>query len=146
MKCFEWLVMAHFNTIIPDTLDPLQITYRPNRSTDDANSIALHNALSHLGSCNCTYVIMLFMDYSSALNTIVPSNLVTKLRTLGLNTSLSNWILDILMGRTQVVRVDNTSATLTLNTGASQGGVLSPLFNSRFPSRLRGHARLQHHH
>jgi hypothetical protein len=57
--------------------------------------------------------------YSSAFNTIVPSNLINKLRILGLNTSLCNWILDFLTGRPQVVRVgNNTSATLILNTGA----------------------------
>jgi hypothetical protein len=44
MKCFERLVMAHINTIIPETLDPLQFAYRPNRYTDDAISIALHTA------------------------------------------------------------------------------------------------------
>jgi hypothetical protein len=31
MKCFERLVMAHINSILPDTLDPLQFAYRPNR-------------------------------------------------------------------------------------------------------------------
>ena len=86
MKCFERLVMAHINTIIPETLYPLQFTYRPNRSTDDAISIALHTALSHLDKRN-TYVRMLFIDYSSVFNTIVPSKLINKLRTLGLNTS-----------------------------------------------------------
>ena len=30
MKCFERLVMAHINTIIPLTLDPLQCVYRPH--------------------------------------------------------------------------------------------------------------------
>ena len=40
------------NTIIPETLDPLQFTYRSNRSTDDAISIVLHNALSHLDKRN----------------------------------------------------------------------------------------------
>jgi hypothetical protein len=45
-----------------------------------------------------TYVGMLFIDYRSAFNTIVPSKLTTKLRTLGLNTSLCNWILDFLTG------------------------------------------------
>jgi gmma-aminobutyric acid receptor subunit gamma/cGMP-dependent protein kinase 2 len=69
-----------------------------------------------------TYVTMLFIDYRSAFNTIVPSKLITKLRTLGLNTSLCNWCLDILMGRNQVVRVGkNTSAMLLLNMGAPQG-------------------------
>ena len=64
---------------------------------------------------------MLFIDYSSAFNTIVPSKLINKLRTLGLNTSLCNWILDFLMGHPQVVRVgNNTSTTLILNTGAQR--------------------------
>ena len=101
MKCFERLVMAHI-TIIPETLDPLQFAYSPNRSTDDAISIALHTALSHLDKRN-TYVRMLLIDYSSVFNTIVPSKLITKLRTLRLNNSLCNWILDFLMGRPQVV-------------------------------------------
>ena len=119
MKCFERLVMAHINTIT-ETLDPFQFAYRPNRSTDDAISIALHTALLHLDKRN-TYVRMLFIDYNSAFNTIVPSMLITELRTLGLNTSLCNWILDFLMGRPQVVRVgNNTSATLILNTVAPQ--------------------------
>ena len=68
------------------------------------------------------YVRMLFIDYSSVFNTIVPTKLIIKLRTLGLNTSLCNWILDFLMGRPKVVRVgNNTSAMLILNTGAPQG-------------------------
>ena len=64
-------------------------------STDYAISIAFHTALSHLDKRN-TYVRMLFIDYSFGFNTIVPSKLITKLRTLGLNTSLCNWILDFL--------------------------------------------------
>ena len=52
MKCYERLVMAHINTIIPETLDPHQFAYRPNRSTDDAISIALHTDLSHLDKRN----------------------------------------------------------------------------------------------
>ena len=75
---------------------------------------------------------MLFIDYSSAFNTIVPSKLITKLRTLGLNTSLCNWILDLLTGRPQVVRVGYTSTMLILNTGAPQGCVLSPHLYSLF--------------
>ena len=82
LKCFERLVMAHINTIIQETLDPLQFAYRPKISTDDAISIALHTALSHMDKIN-TYVRMLFIDYSSVFNTIVPSKLITKLRTLG---------------------------------------------------------------
>ena len=63
---------------LPDTLDPLQLAYRPNRATDDAIAIALHTALSHLEKRN-TYVRMPFIDYSSAFNTILPSKLIVKL-------------------------------------------------------------------
>jgi hypothetical protein len=76
---------------------------------------------------------MLFIDYSSTFNTIVPTKLITKLRTLGLNTSLCNWILDFLMDRPQVVRVgNNRSAMLILNTGAPHGCFRSPLLYSLF--------------
>ena len=79
------------------SLDPLQFAYRPNRSADD--SISRHIPLFHMDKRNA-YVRMLFIDYSSAFNTVVPTNLITKLKTLELNTSLCNWILDFLTGRT----------------------------------------------
>ena len=61
MKSFEMLFMAHINTIIPETLDPFQFAYHPNRTTDDAVSIALHTALSHMDKSN-TYIRMLLID------------------------------------------------------------------------------------
>jgi gmma-aminobutyric acid receptor subunit gamma/cGMP-dependent protein kinase 2 len=64
---------------------------------DSAIPLALHTTLSHLDK-RITYVRMLFIDYSSASETIVSSKLVTKLRALGLNSSLRNWILDFMMG------------------------------------------------
>ena len=42
---------------------------------------------------------MLLINYSSAFNTIVPSNLIIKLETLGLDPALCNWVLDFLTGR-----------------------------------------------
>ncbi len=126
MKCFERLVMHKIKTSLPNTLDPLQFAYRPNRSTDDAISSTLHLALTHLENKD-SYVRMLFIDFSSAFNTIIPQQLINKLNLLGLNNSLCNWILDILTGRSQSVRVGhNTSSTTTLSTGAPQRCVLSP--------------------
>ncbi len=127
MKCFERLVMNNIKNSLPNTLDPLQFAYRPNRSTDDAISSTLHLALTHLENKD-SYVRMLFIDFSSAFNTIIPQQLINKLNLLGLNNSLCNWILDFLTGRPQSVRVGhNTSSTTTLSTGAPQGCVLSPL-------------------
>ncbi len=112
--------------------DPLQFAYRPNRSTDDAISQVLHSSLtSH--SKNGNYVMLLFIDYSSAFNTIVPTKLSDKLTDLGLNTSLCDWIQDFLTARPQVVKVGQfTSNSITLNIGAPQGCVLSPLLYSLY--------------
>jgi hypothetical protein len=78
MKYFERLAKDHITSALPDILDPHQFAYRPNRSTDDAITIALDTALSHLDKRN-TYVRMLFIDYSSAFNTIVASKHTIKL-------------------------------------------------------------------
>ncbi|KAK3522104.1 hypothetical protein QTP70_025275, partial [Hemibagrus guttatus] len=68
MKCFERVVLAHIQSSILDTLDSLQYTYRPNRSTSDAIAAALH--ISHLEDKD-TYIRKLFIDYSSTFNTIL---------------------------------------------------------------------------
>ncbi len=133
MKVFERLLKKHICSSIPTTLDPLQFAYRPNRSTDDAISQVLHSFLSHIDSKNVNYVRLLFIDYCSAFNTIVPTKLAVKLSDLGLNTSLCDWIQDFLTGRPQVVKMGQfTSNSITLNVGAPQGCVLSPLLYSLY--------------
>ncbi|KAI3371224.1 hypothetical protein L3Q82_023533, partial [Scortum barcoo] len=89
MKCFERLVKLFITSSIPDSLDPLQFAYRPNRSTEDAIALTLHTALSHLDQ----------------RDTYTPGC---------------------------VDGQHHTSSTLTLNTGAPQGCVLSPLLYSLF--------------
>ncbi len=90
-------------------------------------SQVLHSSLTHIDSKNGNYVRLLFIDYSSAFNTIVPTKLADKLTDLGLNTSLCDWIQDFLTARPQVVKVGQfTSNSITLNIGAPQGCVLSP--------------------
>ncbi len=116
IKVFERLLKKHICSSIHATLDPLQFAYRPNRSTDDAISQVLHSSLTHIDSKNSNYVRLLFIDYSSAFNTIVPTKLAVKLSDLGLNTSLCDWIQDFLTARPQVVKVGQfTSNFITLN-------------------------------
>ncbi|KAI4882182.1 hypothetical protein NFI96_005778 [Prochilodus magdalenae] len=67
-KCFERLVMTHIKATIDVTVDPHQYAYRKNRSTDDAISSVVHTALTYLEQKD-SYVRMLFVDFTSALNT-----------------------------------------------------------------------------
>ncbi len=73
---------------------------------------------SYIDSKNGNCVRLLFIDYSSAFNTIFPIKLDVKLSDLGLNTSLCDWIQDLLTGRPQVVKMGQfTSNSITLNVG-----------------------------
>ncbi len=88
---------------------------------------------THWQQKNGNCVRLLFIDYSTAFNTKVPIKLTLKLTDLGLNSSLSDWIQNFLTGRPQVVKVSQfTSNSITLNVGALQGCVLSPLLYSLY--------------
>ncbi|KAI3373073.1 hypothetical protein L3Q82_006342 [Scortum barcoo] len=95
--------MAHIKDCVDVTVDPHQYAYRKNRSTEDAISSVVHTALTHLENKD-SYVRLLFVDFTSAFNTIIPQTLVQKLTTLGLSSTLCNWVLDFLTDRPQSVK------------------------------------------
>ncbi len=137
MEVLETLVCKHLSSII---LDPHQFAYRANRSVDDAVSLCVHSILQHLESSS-TYVRILFVDFSSAFNTIVPVKLIHTLQELGVNSSLCKWIYSFLCDRKQVVKICNhVSRARFLNTGAPQGCVLSPLLYSVYTHFCRSHS------
>ncbi|XP_070180310.1 muscarinic acetylcholine receptor DM1-like [Littorina saxatilis] len=132
MKVLERLILRHLRAFTGHLSDPLQFAYQANRSVDDAVAMGLHFVSQHLENPR-TYARMLFIDYSSAFNTIIPHKLLHKLIGLDVPLSLCHWLLDFLLDRPQVVRLNNSlSASLTLNTGAPQGCVLSPLLFTLF--------------
>ena len=137
MKVFERLVLCYLKSVTDSLMDPLQFAYRANRSVDDAVSLGLHFVLQHLEKAN-TYARVLFIDFSSAFNTIVPSQLIQKLLSLNVNINVCKWIADFLTNRPQVVRVNGiVSDKIILNTGAPQGCVLSPLLFTLFTNDFR---------
>ncbi|KAJ8364950.1 hypothetical protein SKAU_G00137810 [Synaphobranchus kaupii] len=132
MKSFEHLVLDYLTASTSSQLDPYQFAYRTNRSVEDAVSLVLHHTLQHLETPN-TYARILFIDFSSAFNTIIPTKLFSKLQDMNINPAINYWILDFLNNRTQTVKVDHrTSRPRPLSTGAPQGCVLSPLLFSLY--------------
>ncbi|KAK3515368.1 hypothetical protein QTP70_018745 [Hemibagrus guttatus] len=132
MKSFERLVLAYLKNITGPLLDPLQFAYRANRSMDDAVNMGLHFILQHLDKSG-TYVRLLFVDFSSAFNTIIPTLLQTKLTQLSVPSSICQWITSFLTDKHQLVKLGKfKSNSRTTSTGAPQGCVLSPLLFSLY--------------
>jgi len=93
IKCLEQPMKRYINNSIPVSNDPLQFAYRSNRAVNDAVFLALqvHTVLQHLEGRD-TYVRMMFVDYSSAFNTIRPCISISKLLNLGLCNSICRWL------------------------------------------------------
>ncbi len=135
MKPFERLVLAYLKASTGPLLDPLQFAYRANKSVDDAVNMGLHFTLQHLDRPG-TYVRILFVDFSSAFNTIIPDTLQNKLTQLSVPTSVCQWINSFLTDRQQLVRLGKyTSSTRTTSTGAPQGCVLFSLYTNDCTSK-----------
>ena len=126
-KCLEriglWLLMPFADK----KLDALQFAYVNNKSTDDAVCHLVHRIAKHLDKNSSHTVRALYLDYSSAFNTIKPHLLVSKLHNLGVPSYLQLWVLDFLTARPQYVRTSQEKSDfIVLNSGAPQGCVLSP--------------------
>ena len=121
MKVLERLVLAHLKSITDPVLDPLQFAYRANRSTDDAVNMALHYVLEHLDSAG-NYARILFVDFSSAFNTILPHTLELQLSLLQVPVPTCRWITDFLTNRSQRVKLGKyISSSRSTSTGSPQG-------------------------
>ncbi|KAF7656412.1 hypothetical protein LDENG_00041650 [Lucifuga dentata] len=137
MKSFERLVLSHLKAITDPLLDPLQFTYRANRSVDDAVNMALHFILQQLDSPG-TYARILFVDFSSAFNTIIPALLQDKLSQLNVPDSTCRWITDFLSDRRQRVRLGkHVSDSQTISTGSPQGCTNSCISSHRSVKLLK---------
>lgn len=137
MKCFERVIKDILLDETRNAVNPFQFAYRAHR-VDDAIITLLHNIYGHLDNCK-SYVRTLFIDFSSAFDSIRPQSLVYKLQHLKANPHLALWITDcICIAATtegQIFRYMCTSSDVThLSAGVPQGCVLSPLLFSLFTS------------
>jgi len=87
-------------------------------------------------------VPMLFVDFFSAFNTIIPQHLISK---LDLSTPLCNCLPDFLTNRPQYVWVEKNNANvISLTTGSPQGYVLSPLLFTLMTHDCRARSPTNH--
>ena len=90
-----------------------------------------------------SYVRVLYIDFSSAFNTIQPHLMASKLVDLQVNPSLILWLVDFLVNRSQQVRYQHAiSGNKVISTGAPQGTVLAPVLFTLYTNDLRSTSEL----
>ena len=135
MKSFEHVIKQRFMSILD--LDQHQFAYRQNRSTKDAFISLDHILRKHLEQPK-SYARVLFVDFSSAFNTILPHILAERLSNQGVPVIFTKLIVSFLSNRTQRVHIgDHKSSNLESSTGCPQGCVLSPLLFSIYTDAIR---------
>ena len=127
-KCLERVGLQLLMPFVKNHLDPMQFAYMNKRSTTDAVCTLLHGITDHLDRKASNRARALFIDFSSAFNTMQPHKLLQKLNQYEVPAYLGLWVLDYLLNRPQYVQTKTEiSDTISLNTGAPQGCVLSPV-------------------
>ena len=110
-KCLERILLKHLLPEIEDNLDPYKFSYIKNKSTEDATLLYNNLVVEHLENKNA-YVRSVFIDFSSAFNTLKPDIVINKLRTLNVSPLLCKFIPDFLTIREQSVRINDILSTV----------------------------------
>ena len=142
MKCFEKIVKNLLCQQVKQYIDPYQFAYTSNRCVEDAALCLTDYALKFLDKPNKPstkhFVKILFVDFSSAFNTIQSHIMMKKLIDMNVNSKIVLWINEFLTNRPQYVKcLDTKSEVIIINTGAPQGCVLSPILFTLYTSDCR---------
>jgi hypothetical protein len=133
-KVFEKLLLEHLK---PHLTDSTQYAYQSHRSTEDALAYLMDVLTNHLDKNAKNHARCLFIDYSSAFNTISPTTLINQLLSTSLNPSLINLVYDFMTNRPQrVLSGQDLSPVLHTSTGTPQGCVISPLLFSIYVQHM----------
>ena len=118
----EWILDSIYHK-----LDPRQFGALAGSSSVDALISLLHSLYADTDGNGKTVRVFL-LDFSKAFDRINYKILISKMRKLDINESITNWVIDFLSGRKQRVKISGVfSDWLPVNGGVPQGTVLGPI-------------------
>jgi len=138
-KSLEKLMIDELRIDVGKNVDKYQFAYTKKRSTSDALATITHLTVKHLES-PAAYARLLFVDFSSAFNSIQPDILLRKLVQLKVNPFLIRWYHSFLSDRPQQVKFNSSLSDIALcSIGAPQGCVSSPFLFTLYTNDCISH-------
>ena len=136
-KCYEKIIRSRLMSNVSDKLDTYQFAYKARRGAEDA-CLTLFNLISKHLENSKSYLRILFIDFSSAFNTVEPLLILKRLAYLDVHPLIILTIRDFLRERPQRVCINGTfSDTIVTNTGCPQGCCLSPTLFSIYTDFMK---------
>ena len=86
--------------------DKFQFAYEKGVSCIDAVLLLIHNIVSHLDCKETTIAKVLFLDFSSAFNTVLPNQLLNDLSQFIKEIWLLHWLAQFLQGWSRQIKLD----------------------------------------
>ncbi len=129
-KCVLRQLTYHLNT--NNLYSNFQSAYRLAHSCETALSKVYDDVLKYLSSTS--YAILIFLDFSSAFDTIDHTILLERLEhQYGITNKVLHWFSSYLKNRNYRVKVNNTiSNSIDLKYGVPQGSILGPVLFSLY--------------
>ena len=105
--------------------------------------VLIHDIVSHLNSKETTISKVLFLDFSSAFNTVLPNQLLRDLSTFVDKPWFIYWLEYFLHGWTRKIKLDKGLSELSkIDVGVPQGGPLSAILFTIYTNEIRSNESL----
>ena len=118
--------------------DRCQFAYRKGVSCTDAIVTLVHNVVLTLNHANTSIAKVLFLDFSSAFNTVLPNTLLHDLHTFVEDPWVMHWLADFMKGWSRQIKMkEGLSEISEISVGVPHGGPLSALLFTIYTDEIR---------
>ena len=140
---FQKIMLPELMDRVDQIGDNMQFAYRKGVSCIDAVLVLIHDIVSHLNSKETTISKVLFLDFSSAFNTVLPNQLLRDLSTFVDKPWFIYWLEHFLHGWTRKIKLDKGLSELSkIDVGVPQGGPLSAILFTIYTNEIRSNESL----
>lgn len=129
-KILDSIIAKHLNEYVKNILTDHQHGFVAGKST--ITNLTEYTTNVSNGMHTHKQVDAIYLDQRKAFDSVIIPLLIHKLRIMGLNEQILNWITEFLEGRQQMVKIDSNtiSNTIDVTSGVGQGSpISSTLFN-----------------
>lgn len=137
-NCMQKLIVPQITQAIDQYGDSNQFAYRKGLSCTDAVLSLIHNIVTGLNNKDTTISKVLFLDFSSAFNTVLPNRLIQDMQGFVEEPWLLHWVSNFVNGSSRQIKYSKgLTEKSEINVGVPQGGPLSSLLFTVYTDEIR---------